>query len=115
MSKPKHTPGPWHKSEDKNGNVRVGSANHSIALLNNPLLFQFVEADARLIAAAPEMLEALTALFAASPHDMSDMLEAFRARQKHNPAVRANDLNAKFADALLLAQAAIAKATGGAE
>lgn len=55
--KAKHTPGPWEKFEDKNGVVRVGGAEHSVASINNPFLDN--EANARLIATAPELLEAL--------------------------------------------------------
>ncbi len=56
----KHTPGPWHRFEDKNGHSRVGNASNSIALVEN-ILFGPAEnaANAQLIAASPIMLEAL--------------------------------------------------------
>lgn len=117
----KHTPGPWRaqtffraiaiqscKPTNLGDLPEIGEIPFASSVLSD----SEQEANARLIAAAPEMLEALSELFAASPHDMSDMLEAFRARQKHNPAVRAHDLCDKFGDALCKAQSAIAKATG---
>lgn len=73
-----------------------------------------LDANARMIAAAPEMFEALKGLFAASPHDMSDMLEAFRAWKKHAGGAEgiANEKCDRFGAALCKAQQAIAKATG---
>lgn len=62
MTKPKHTPGPWlYKPIDRIGtkveSVMVYGANDSIVIAQaSPTLNK---ADARLIAAAPEMLEAL--------------------------------------------------------
>lgn len=56
----KHTPGPWIIWPDMNGRLQVGlSTNYSVAeMWRTPLEGQ--EANARLIAAAPELLEAAT-------------------------------------------------------
>lgn len=56
MSEFKHTPGPWEVLEaswDEDGNVRYSLAG----------IKQASVADARLIAAAPELLEALQEVF----------------------------------------------------
>lgn len=62
MTQSKHTPGPWHINRFKGDNFRVSpheygcSRPYRIAeLINN-------EANAHLIAAAPELLEALEGL-----------------------------------------------------
>lgn len=56
----KHTPGPWIIWPDMNGRLQVGSStNYSVAeMWRTPLEGQ--EANAHLIAAAPELLEAAT-------------------------------------------------------
>jgi hypothetical protein len=56
----KHTPGPWIIWADKNERLQVGpSTNYTVAeLYRTPLDGQ--DANARLIAAAPELLEAAT-------------------------------------------------------
>ena len=56
----KHTPGPWYFLPDRNGRLQVGpSINYTVAeMCVTPLEGQ--EANARLIATAPELLEALT-------------------------------------------------------
>lgn len=62
MSGPEHTPGPWSASEDKHsGHYDVSSVKEVIAqvlYVNNEAGGRGL-ADARLIAAAPELLEAL--------------------------------------------------------
>ena len=86
----KHTPGPWFFLHDRNGRLQVGpSINYTVAeMCVTPLEGQ--EANARLIAAAPELLEALT-----------DCVEHMHWTQPLGEA------------ALKKAKAAIAKATGG--
>jgi hypothetical protein len=63
MSKAAHTPGPWHTSVTHLGAaVDIGAANGAnIALVSGPAENGADEfkANARLIAAAPDMLEAL--------------------------------------------------------
>jgi hypothetical protein len=103
----KHTPGPWKVIETNylphNGDHVADMSN---GLMVVPCLSGLGEplADARLIAAAPDLLEALTRLsFAAMARDnvMGDQCALFAAQA----AVR---------DANNVARAAIAKATGAA-
>jgi hypothetical protein len=90
-----HTPGPWHVDPFKhhaNGNFRVLAHQCTpVAVVPEHLL-----ADARLIAAAPDLLEALEQARAALP-------DAWHAVQCDVPV-----------EVLQLIDAAIAKATGGA-
>lgn len=93
--KPKHTPGPWRiETENETGiptiSIRDG-LNQQIATVN-PYRLAWRDADARLIAAAPEMLEAL--------ERVAVMLSAH------------NDSDYQFM--LSLIKPAIAKAKGGA-
>lgn len=72
MSAAKHTPGPWQQSgvRQKLGNedcIRVGPDGFAVAFLpigRRPHEQAGAIADARLIAAAPELLEACVAYFA---------------------------------------------------
>ena len=84
MSETKHTPGPWHTAGDQG--VQIRSQRDQIAKVWTMRGNEW-KANARLIAAAPELLEALK-------------------------AVLANSLDSKgLADAHKQARAAIAKAT----
>jgi len=57
-TKAAHTPGPWHADKSGAGwEVRPNRNVHAVTILGHE-----DEANARLIAAAPEMLEALTQL-----------------------------------------------------
>lgn len=86
MSETKHTPGPWHTAGDQG--VQIRSQRDQIAKVWTMRGNEW-KANARLIAAAPELLEALQ-------------------------AVLANSLDSKgLADAHKQARAAIAKATTG--
>ena len=62
MSKQQHTPGPWKLSEDPETfkNKIFGADNYNVLGPNR--LSSEVEANARLIAAAPDLLEALEEL-----------------------------------------------------
>ena len=62
MNISKHTPGPWSIWPDTNSRLQVGpSTNYSVAeMCITPLDGQ--EANARLIAAAPDLLSALNAM-----------------------------------------------------
>ena len=70
--KTKHTPGPWHvghtsnTEEGKNEFIDIDSKKGSIARAWHPNVFsgtqKETEANAKLIAAAPELLEALKAI-----------------------------------------------------
>lgn len=55
----KHTPGPWHVGNKYPADVYAARAGHAIARAVNPQCDGECEANARLIAAAPELLEAL--------------------------------------------------------
>jgi hypothetical protein len=55
----KHTPGPWFSQYDDNGFYEIGSEAVSLRLAFTHGEGDTDEANARLIAAAPELLEAL--------------------------------------------------------
>lgn len=100
-----HTPGPWwvqdNTEQDGVGHqLRVDSACGAVADCGRtPFVDDEMRANARLIAAAPEMLEVLEEL-------------VFWHENKH---IRAKGTNEKKRDAWLAAKAVISKATGGAE
>lgn len=56
---PSHTPGPWHQTEKEQGNLEIWSKNRCVAMTPVRLTWDEEKANARLIAAAPELLEAL--------------------------------------------------------
>ena len=60
----KHTPGPWRWRMSRDINVRklVGSAEVPIVIRNGRWVSPTADANERLIAAAPELLDALQAL-----------------------------------------------------
>ena len=94
MSNTKHTPGPWKQYRDSVGNVRIqgnvaGGPVAFIEEMNNTGGTEQDHANARLIAAAPEMLQALL------------VLRSYFEGKEHIP------------NALAPAIAAIAKATQG--
>ena len=72
------TPGPWYFLPDRNGRLQVGpSINYTVAeMCVTPLEGQ--EANARLIAAAPELLEALK-WAVDNPNDDAYWIEQARA------------------------------------
>lgn len=90
MSKAKHTPGPW---DENNGRVFRGNSG-SICILTDQHSFGEYRANARLIAAAPELLEALQSII------------EIGKRNTENP---------KYDGYYDAARAAIAKATGETE
>ena len=62
----KHTPGPWYVEQDGDA-WKINSDECGIALVHDPIAIELdradeIEANARLIAAAPELLEALDEL-----------------------------------------------------
>jgi hypothetical protein len=75
----KHTPGPWKawtskspfKRSGVNGLTEAGDAPFTICIMGTPNKLAETHANARLIAAAPEMLEALRAVVEEfeRPHD----------------------------------------------
>lgn len=61
--KAQHTPAPWYKSIDSQATMRITrTTGEVIATLDNEQLTSERNANARLIAAAPELLEALERL-----------------------------------------------------
>ncbi|WP_205950278.1 hypothetical protein [Pantoea stewartii] len=54
MSEFKGTPGPWYRGGVENGKVSINAGNYFVALVDESLAQL---ANARLIAAAPELLE----------------------------------------------------------
>jgi hypothetical protein len=58
----KHTPGPWAKTPFGKMGFLILHNHHSLAHVNGKQGGEQVEANARLMAAAPAMLEALEAL-----------------------------------------------------
>lgn len=71
MSEAKHTPGPWFSMDDRDGNIRGLRGRHgpeSVNVVNWNGISRASsangQANARLISAAPELLEALEAITA---------------------------------------------------
>jgi hypothetical protein len=78
------TPGPWHQL--KSNNLCIESASGNVALCN---LARESDADARLIAAAPELLEAL--------RDCTQWLESYDSRGMAGSAVLKSIMDANAA------------------
>jgi hypothetical protein len=62
-----HTPGPWvyfykHKYDEHHVSVPAPGRSFKLALFDNGCQSENAEADARLIAAAPDLMDALKAL-----------------------------------------------------
>jgi hypothetical protein len=58
----KHTPGPWYRAAHASLTIRCDSGIHAdVPVATVSALTPHTEADARLIAAAPDMLDALRA------------------------------------------------------
>ncbi len=92
---PKHTPGPWHVGM-KPGPLVYGPQGEQIVNMTEPMLFDEENAEnARLIAAAPDLLAALQAVI----------------EQRNNPRRDSDDEHA-YQNAFKLAFTAIAKAQG---
>lgn len=99
---PKYTPGPWHASADDCSSWRIRSVDqlwiasiHEDAEIATDLgILEELEANARLIAAAPDLLKALNDIWSAADADVTG--------------------DPLFIEIRDLAAAAIAKAEGGA-
>jgi hypothetical protein len=64
MTEATHTDGPWQLESNDEGEYIVGSDGETIALLSNDVMVDGQrEADARLIAAAPDLLFAAQAIY----------------------------------------------------
>lgn len=115
-----HTPGPWvaerdweswytpspeelgHYMERPITVIRSLTANKDVASSHD--LFEFEPADARLMAAAPELLAALKE----SANALADIINAANNGEAYSPT----ELTKLFADIRCRADAAYAKATG---
>ena len=111
MSEAKHTPGPWEldgltvykltdEPKHKQANVFCARVDAGYTLTNGRTSFQECQANARLIAAAPELLEAAQMVIAwyeaEDDHSKADFYERMQMCRDSESALRA----------------AIAKATG---
>ena len=105
-----HTPGPWYFLPNRIGRLQVGpSINYTVAdMCVTPLEGQ--EANARLIAAAPELLDALEELCACP--QWVDEATVPKAGIETAPQQVVVNLSVALLK-LRKARAAIAKATGG--
>lgn len=109
--KPQHTPGPWNKYSDNRG---IGALQ--IDGDNSSQLVSLVygrdkdeqNANAKLIAAAPELFDALIAISSNDHLDLGDMIYDVRENEGEGwdgPSVKA------WSDAVAKVRAAIQKAT----
>jgi hypothetical protein len=95
MTEEKHTPGPWSFQPSESGDVIwIGNEGENAACVPGYADHPGNIADARLIAAAPDMLDALRKIAA-----IEDLYEGTDWQE--------------IEEARLIARAAIAKATGG--
>ena len=112
-----HTPGPWEMSAPMGRDHLYGaepwfwvSGRHTLHIQVAAYSDGFVrganEANARLIAAAPELLEALQWFV-----ENDDTYQGDTPMPEHG-GLTWNEINAEFIDGLNKARAAIAKATG---
>lgn len=93
----KHTPGPWEIRDVNVTFISIGAPeHHSLAdtwAIDEGVTTEQLHANARLIAAAPELLEALEQI-------------------SHAEAATYDDIHAAIQDLVGIARAVIAKATG---
>ena len=95
----KHTPGPWHYEHIGQDGWGISSNNlEGIAIVPHSLNMTHDEANARLIAAAPDLLQALEAIAPILSIDDGDVYEITYKRADLRPLS-------------IMARAAIAKAT----
>lgn len=92
------TPGPWHLSLEMNDRPIVGPDNRAVAwpAYQKPRSVEEGDANGRLLAAAPELLESLQHL-----------------RESYADLCQRNGLAWREYGVVVSAEAAIAKATGG--
>jgi hypothetical protein len=108
MSEAKHTKGPWMIGPDEEGDPSqcISASGFDIATVWGGYLA--ADADARLIASAPELLEALEWMVANDETNEGDTpMPEYGGRSW-------NEINAYWLDGLNRARAAIAKARGQA-
>jgi len=111
MTANKHTPGPWVVTPHPEPGVDVFAVGELMGGeefqygLSHTVCYQNAEANARLISAAPEMLEALERI--ARPHDCGCKPCTSTCRNQIALEIAVEEMQD-------VARAAIAKATGGA-
>jgi len=81
MSKIEHTPGPWYHSDPRTGRICIASKQMQIAVI--PYLDDEAEANAALITAAPDLLQALNALLNVDCASMAGMFCKDREKVQH--------------------------------
>lgn len=103
-----HTPGPWvaTKSDEDNRMDINGDGFYIAEVIGGMTAF---EANISLIAAAPELLEALRALMTNKHLDLGDLV--YTVREREGEGWEGHSVKA-WSDAVTAARAAIAKATG---
>ena len=71
-----HTPGPWYYGTEEQGRIVIRSSTTGL-----PYVAQTLSTNARLIAAAPELLAALENLIETAPSDIDceDNIEIYRS------------------------------------
>ena len=107
MSEAKHTTGPWNVPFREFTKIKAANGAH-IATCHKLTNLVNLEANSRLIAAAPDLLEALVWMV-----ENDDTNEGDTPINRFGGASW-NDVNAHWIKGLNKARAAIAKATGGA-
>lgn len=115
----KHTPGPWTYVKDTCAQCEAdGEAEFYIPEIGGGYHAQFSsEADARLIAASPELLDALREADLAISATLQDRWEALQYQLRKGPhridkITRIGRHLGRFGNALIATRAAIAKAEG---
>lgn len=96
----KHTPGPWEVGEDRDIVWGPEWKGHRVLVANVPFTKETrVEADARLIAAAPELLGKLEALIAAAEYLQARVVETRGANCMDNLDVAIDEARKAIAKA----------------
>lgn len=109
MTSTKHTPGPYHITKASNGGLAVQAQDNEVIAR---CFGENKKANARLIAAAPELLEAGRDLHAA----LFNLRKAYADVQEHYGFKAEQSPHVEAADAALKEWvAALAKAQGGAQ
>lgn len=108
MSDNQHTPGPWVVFMDKRRahSVMPAGRQGDICFMQGPWSDEEINANASLLSAAPELLEALIWFV-----ENDDTNEGDEPMPEHNGETW-NEINAYWLEGLSKARAAIAKATG---
>lgn len=106
----KHTKGPWKIESGVSNRVYLINDEKNKAIGEVVYCDTRKPQDAALIAAAPEMLEALEAVMAAMPHSMDTMRSGWENQYKGTTNLY--NLVAAQAEAMVKVQSAIRKAKG---